>query len=225
MESRTKHCIISVGVNGWYPQGLNRLENSLLYHGYYGHIFFNHHLARDWQNQHEQNPYAFKIAAFQNAIDKDYKLILWLDASFWAIKNPYPIFDIMNGDGYFLVSNGNNARQECNDKCLDYFNIGYDEAVNVPMISSGCVGLNMENGTAQEFFNMWKQSCIDGIFKGSRNHNPEESNDPRFLYHRQDQSAASCIAYKLGMKIYPLGEEVTYYPNATEKTIYFINGL
>ena len=225
-----KTCIISVGIGEGYAKGIDRMAESLKDVGYQGDTMFWKDIPEGFPT-HEENPYSFKVLLFIAAISKGYKRILWLDASIYAIKPLDYILDKIESQGYYLVSNGYNARQECNDKCLDYFGIDYDKAVNIPMISSGIVGLNFDLCRppfigGNEFVNRWKRSLIKGVFQGSRSHNIDESSDPRFLNHRQDQSAASCIAHQLKMDIEPLGKHVAYYDQGVpESAILIIKGF
>ena len=221
MESHIKHCIINCGVNGWYPSGTKRLERSLNYVGFHGDIL-------TWQGRypqnsptHEEYPYAFKIYSFDEAIAKGYTHILWLDCSVWAISNPDPVFDIINENGYYLWDSGLPVGETCNDNCLNWFNITRDEAMNIQDISTSMVGINMNNPIGSKFFNEWKRSMLSGCFRGSRLYNPEESNDKRFRFHRQDQSAASLCAYKIGMKIHEPGKYSCYFHNEMNDSIIF----
>lgn len=223
MGSQT-NCIISVGVNGWYSKGIDRLERSLIYHGSNADTFFWTNIYPEGSPTHEVNPYAFKIYAFQEAIKMGYTKILWLDASFWAVKDPTPIWTIVENKGYYLIRNGETCAQNCNDTCLDYFKVSRDEAECINSIASGIVGINIDNEIAFTFLNEWANSCDRGAFKGSRLH-ANQSSDARFLHHRQDQSAASLVAHKLNMEIGEMGLVRYYEPEMSKETIFAIRGM
>lgn len=225
MESKTKACIISVGIGGWYAQGIKRLRESLIYHGFAHDVITWSDILPPFSEPHHENPYSFKIAAFAHAMQLGYTHIIWLDASFWAVRDPYAIFDIISEKGFYLWSSGVNCAQQCNDYCLAYFNVTRDTAEGMKGIASGIVGLNIENPTAKEFLDQWIKACSNGVFKGSRDH-ANQSQDPRFLFHRQDQSAASIIANKLNMNIDECNEHVMYYrPVMPESIIFTLRGL
>ena len=225
----TKPCIISVGVGGWYAAGIDRMERSLIHHGYAGDFLF-------WRNEyppgcptHEENPYAFKIYAFKEAIRRNYKIILWLDCSFWAIRNPHEIFDIVNDKGVFAFRSGYNCAQTCTDALLQYVSVTRDAAEQLPEIATGIVGLNIDNPDGKKVFETWDKMCYDGMFINSRGHNVHESADPRFLFGRQDQSAFALAVHKNEVQFEYL-DYVAYYNSGNpgynpERCIFFIGGL
>jgi hypothetical protein len=141
-----------------------------------------------------------------------------------CLKHPGEIFDAINKDGVYCESNGYNAAQECSDKCLHYYEITRDEAEQIPMCSSGMLGIDLSHKRGISFYEMFLQAAVDGIFTGSRFHD-NQSYDSRFMHHRQDQSAASIILYKLGYKPYELGNYLAYSGSVNDKTIFLCQGL
>ena len=139
-----------------------------------------------------------KCSAFMDAIKQGFTHILWCDSSVWALNDPMPIFDIIDQHGYFFWSSGYNCAQTCNDESLKYFFKTRDEVEKWPDVATGIFGINLQNSKGREFIYGWMNSCHDGVFKGSREHDGQSS-DPRFLFHRQDQSAASLLASILEM--------------------------
>lgn len=132
---------------------------------------------------HSDNMYAFKPFAFKKAIDMGYRVILWLDASMYVLKDLTPIFDKIEKDGYYFQKSGWLNSEWTNQMTKDVYG---DEG---EMISSGVLGLNMETDIAKEFLHRWFMSAKEGYFNGSHED------------HRHDQSLASLIAHKLEMKI------------------------
>lgn len=224
--TKTKPCIISCGVGGWYGAGVERLHRSLIYHGYAGSLLLHKGVYPPDSPTHEENPYAFKIYAFMDAISKGYKNILWLDSSFWNIKNPHHVFDIIQDNGVFAFRSGYNCAQTCPDNLLARMGVTRDEAELLPEIATGMVGLNIENPDGKNVFNLWSKLCHEGYFKNSRTHNPEESGDPRFLHSRQDQSAFSMAVHHYGLNI-DYADYVAYYGTNYDnnKCLFFIAGL
>lgn len=208
-------CIISAGVGGWYPQGVARLERSLMFHGYAGQVI-------TWKDEYpfgcphnEIDPYAIKIYAFKEAFERGYTHVLWLDSSFWCIKNPHNIFDIINDNGIFAFRSGYNCAQTCTDRLLSVAGLTRDEAEQIPEIATGAVGLNINNPDAQKVWNVWKDYCEAGLFINSRTHNIDESADPRFLHARQDQSAFSIAVHKAELN-FIYNDYVSYYDGRPE---------
>lgn len=226
MELQNNKCaIVCVGVGGWYAKGVDRLESSLNYHGYWGKFFGWKDELPEGAETHLQNPYNYKLHAIEYARDRGYTHVLLCDASLWAIKNPMPVFDYFNEHGIFAFRTGYNCAQSVNDRTLRAFGVERDEAENITEYASGCVGFNFKNPKAMEVYNEWWIAMRKGLFKGSRQHDGQSS-DPRFLFHRQDQSSLSMVLYKNKVDI-PQTELIAYYkPDyKNEKTVFFINGL
>lgn len=223
-----KPVIVCEGIGGWYAAGVDRLERSLIYNGYAGDMI----LWKDYPPNcpsHNDNPYAFKIAGIRNAIERGYTHILQIDASFWNLKNPMPIFDIIVDKGNFGFRSGYNCAQTCTDVLLADVGITRDEAEKIPETATGIVGFNVDNPEGKAVFEYWADFCDRGLFINSRSHNPLESADPRFLHARQDQSAYAMALYKAGVE-FSYTDYVAYYNGGNpgynpEKCYFFIGGL
>ncbi len=195
--------VINGAIGGWYPKGQERLSKSLFEHS----PDVRQVLQRRFNlKELSNNPYNIKADMMAISVNER---TLWMDCSCWAIKDIQPIFDIIERDGYYLLSSGYNAAQTCNDKCLDYFGITRDEAEKIPDSSTMVFGYDTNNHIGLKFFYEFCKATDAGIADGSRFHD-NQSADPRFLFHRQDQSIATCIAHKLGMKLHSFGEHVAY---------------
>lgn len=221
-----KPVFICTAYAGWYPAGLDRLQRSLIHHGSAADFLFYRNEYPPNSPTHEENPYAFKIYGFLEAIRLGYKIMIHLDSSFWAIKNPDSIFDIVVDKGVFAFRSGYNCAQTCPDNLLAAIGISRDEAEQIPETATGIVGINIENPDGQKVFGIWKELCEAGLFKNDRSHNLNDSSDPRFLHGRQDQSAFSMALYKAGVSF--LYQDYVAYYNTNynpEKCIFFIGGL
>jgi hypothetical protein len=217
--------IISAGIGGWYPRGVERLERSLLFHGYPGEMKF-------WKNElppnsepHNDNPYGFKIAAFREAF-KEHDVAMWLDSSFWCVRNPMAIFDIINDEGVFAFRTGYNCAQTCSDAALEWAGFTRDEAMELPEVATGIVGLRLHNKDADEIWKYWQEGYELGLFKTNRSHDERDSADPRFLHARQDQSIFSLAIHRAGVKF--LYEDYVAYHSTNynpERIYFFIGGL
>lgn len=224
-----KPLIINCSVGGWYSAGSQRLERSLIYHGYAGDMMFWCDEYPPGCPSHNENPYAFKVYAFREAFRLGYKIVCWLDCSFWAIKNPMPIFDVINDSGVFAFRSGYNCANTCPDNLLSAVGISRDEAEGLPEIATGIVGLNIDNPDGKKVFETWGNYCDAGLFINSRNHNQLESSDQRFLHGRQDQSAFSMAVHVNEIK-FDYQDYVAYYNSGNpgynpDKCYFFIGGL
>lgn len=221
----TKPIIISAGISGWYKAGIDRLENSLMFNGYAGQTMFWRDQYPEGSPSHADNPYAFKIFAFKEAFNKS-RIALWLDASFWCIKTPHVLFDIISDHGIFAFKTGYNCAQTCTDAALAWAGFTRDEAELLPEIASGAVGLNVDNPEGAAVFYCWQDGMEKGLFKNNRLHDTADSQDKRFLHGRQDQSILSLVIHKLGIT-FDYQDYVAYYGSGynKEKCLFFINGL
>lgn len=221
-----KACIISCGIGGWYPVGIKRLARSLNFVGSSFEALLWDNVLPPLCYDHNDVPYYFKIAAFEKAIIDGFTHILWVDASFWAVKSPMPIFNIIDEQGYYMFSSGYSMAQTINDKALEFSNLNRDDLVDVPEWASGCVGFNLNNPAGKTIYHNWKGLMEAGLSKGSRFHD-NQSSDPRFLFHRQDQSCLSLAMHRLGLKNDRGLDYVAYHGtnHNPEEVIFFIQGI
>jgi len=227
MENINKAVIISAGIGGWYDRGVIRLERSLHYEGWAGDtIFYKGEYPPD-SYTHNEIPYYFKISAFEEAIRRGFTHILWADASMWAVKNPVKLFDLINDQGYYFFSSGYNLAQSVNDRALSAAGLSRDNAENVTEWASGLVGINIENPDGKALYQQWKEYMDAGLSVGVKHNNKDESQDYRFLAHRQDQSCLSLAAWKLGLTNKLMLDAVAYKQTNynPEEIIFFIEGL
>jgi hypothetical protein len=226
MENLNRAVIISAGIGGWYGQGVQRLERSLIFEGWGGNILTWKDDYPPDSHRHEDIPYYMKIAAFEEALRQGYTHILWVDASFWAVKRPDKMFDLINDQGYYFFSSGYNLAQSVNDTALEYVELSRDVAEGINEWASGCVGINFNNDDGKNLYNRWKQLMDAGLSKGSRLHD-NQSADPRFLFHRQDQSCLSLAIWELGLKNTKGLDMVSYKGTGYNENdlIFFIGGL
>jgi hypothetical protein len=223
-----KACIISCGIEGHYGVGVDRLARSLNFVGWGGHTMFWKDYPKGCPPHVGEYQYAFKVWAFEEAFAAGYTVVLWADASLYAVQNPMPIFDYVNEHGLFFFKSGYSLAQTATDNLLNTEKVNRDELINVSEFATGLVGINIENPKGKEFFKRWKYAMEWGLFGGNRVHDLADSGDPRFLFSRQDQSCASMVLHKMGIKT--AGEDrdwVAYYSTKhnPERVIFFIQGL
>ena len=85
----------------------------------------------------------------------------------------------------------------------------------------GIMGINFATELGREFFAQLKGAMHAGAFHGSWTHNPEEGSGDRYRGHRHDQSCASLIAHRLGMKMHPEQVYDYYYQPTMPETVEF----
>lgn len=133
---------------------------------------------------HKDFMYAFKPYVFNHLCELEHSVILWLDASMYVLKDLTPIFEQIERDGYFFQDSGWTNERWTPPHVKEYF--GTNEG---GMLSSGVLGLDMSSEIGRTFFEQWMQASNDGMFNGD------------YQTSRHDQTCASLIAYKLGMKL------------------------
>jgi len=226
--TQNKAVIISAGVGGWYPAGIRRLVRTLNFEGWGGAIL-------TWEDyppgcpRHDDVPYYMKISAFEQAIQMGFNHILWVDSSFWAIKNPMPIFDLISDKGVVGFRTGYNMAETSSDAALAHFGFTRDEAELLPEIASGLCGLRLDNPNGQKVYELWKDAMDLGLSKNSRTHDINDSADPRMKFARQDQTLWALAIHKCGLNVDD-ADYVSYYNGGNpvynkEKCIFFIGGI
>lgn len=194
-------CVINFACGGCYVQGQSRLMASLRDTGWTGGSRAYTSTSALGCPPHAEAPYAFKPAAFNHAARDGYDVVLWCDASVWANRSIVPVMERIERDGHLFFQNGWDCCQWTNDACLRNMGVTRDESKSMPMLIAGCLGLDMRQPKAKEFLRQWTIRSLDGSFNGSwNNRSGSESDDPRCLGHRHDQSVASILAHQIGME-------------------------
>lgn len=206
-----KRCVINLA-NGRYWKGQLRLMETLNFKWGGDLLFFSDTEQLIGCPSHDENPYAFKVFAFKEAIRRGYETILWLDASVYCEKSPTPVFEYIEQNGYIMQEAGHYVGTWTNDFALNYFDVRRDDAMQMPMYgNAGFLGLNAHDKTAMNFLNMWDSAQYAGAFKGKwHNEQKTESEDERCKGHRHDMSCGSIIANQLGMKYVSGNEWLAY---------------
>lgn len=201
-----RKCIVNYVTNDfWFPKGQQRLIESLQEMKFDGDNIMLDERKFTECPKHSDVPYAFKVFAIQEAKDRGYDLILWMDASFWAIRPLNNVFKIIEDDGYIMQDADEWLGHWCSDIVLERFGIGREEAFNIPMYSAGLTGLNMKNEKAVNYLEQWVRYAKEGIcFKGNhRNIKHCVSKDDRVQGHRHDMSVGAILAHQLKMTFQP----------------------
>lgn len=225
---QTRRIIINGFVgDGWYSQGQDRLNESLKKYNNQD-VFFANELWIKNEFYFKDCPYTIKAAAISEAIKMGYNQILWLDCSVTLLKPLNDFWKIVDKDGYYFMSGGWNCAQECNDKSLAYFGYTRDEAELIHSLWSCIFALDLRNDKAKQVCDLFLQAAKDGIFHGSRNHD-NQSTDPRFKHHRQDQSVLSLAFHKVGLNIFHPPQIHMWYAGMSkeslETNIFKVQGL
>jgi hypothetical protein len=211
-------CIINVAIGEKYVKEQEQLGESLKKH-FDGDFLHWTEFPND--NYNKANPYNVKAAAFEEAIKRGYSQILWLDSPVVALNDVGPIFDTITANGYLTMKNDSYRCDEtCSDASLAYFKFTRDQAATFQEHGSGAIGVDMRDSEGRQLIELFIKGCKEGACDGSRYHDGQ-SRDPRFKFHRQDQSVLSLSSHTLGLPYTMLWDDlITLRPNKrTERTI------
>lgn len=202
-EATVIRVIVSVAT-GHYEPMLDRLVSKLE-----GETVMSYRRA---DPPHHLAPYVFKATAIERARTMGFTTVLWCDSSIVPIRPLAPLWEKIEQEGYWFSENlpyGRldlpvwNCGQWTSDAALPVLGLTREEAFAIPQVIATSFGLCFEHEIAREFFRQFKAFADDRrAFQGPwRNDNHEASADDRVRGHRHDQTVASVIAYRLGMKL------------------------
>jgi hypothetical protein len=203
---------------GSYLKGQHRLATSLYKAGAKGLFFEKYNDIGS--PSHQVSPYEFKLHAIRKAFEQD-DIVLWADSSLWLVGDLSKIEDIIKRDGLFATEAGHYIGRWTNQHTRDYFNLTDQEAVQGPggitMLSAGLMGFNLKSEIAMQFLYEWEQSAKAGCFRGE------------WIDHRHDQTCASIIATRMGLKYQRGGEFMSYigpgYSQPEAGSVFHLQGI
>lgn len=236
-----KRTIVSVGTTQHFQKGMKRLlaavqaqdsarnpEDRTEWWGW-GDI-----AGTGWPS-HEEKPYAFKAYALKHVADvANAELVLWCDACIRPVRSLEPLWAQIERDDYWIARNGwTNYEWTADSAYPDLFpNLyalnGSDEVKlelarhdnrEISHVVATSFGLNLKSKIGRAFLAEYHRLASETrAFCGPWQNTPETPCGPEdVLGHRHDQTAASVIAWRLGMKLtdpptifaYPPGDEST----------------
>ena len=168
--------------------------------------------------RHEQHQYGFKIHAIQAAIDAGAEQVLWIDCTFIPKASIEPLWEVISSDGWYAPPQGDSRLGTwVSDDVLDIYGISRDAAMEIPLVYSGLVGLDL-GGVGAEVLRLWRELYSRGAFNGPHRNDPGKSPypwgnklaghcsyDPRCEGHRHDEAALSFVLHTLGLTPQCLG--------------------
>jgi hypothetical protein len=243
-------CVVNIAIGGRnqqkYITGQERLQNQLRQSG-------DVHWRRFYTNGypigcpiHQDVPYAFKAYALKEATMQGYTTLLWCDSSIVLGSRPLEeLWEKIERDGYWISRNGwTNYEWTAESAYLDLFYEWRDIEVlrrtnrTIPHVIATAFGLSTrrENGARflDEYFRLaskTKAFCgpiTNSNFPGAQYTGNMTKCAPcgpmDVRGHRHDQTAASVIAWRLGMKLSDPPEWFAYRGQETEKTCLIADG-
>ena len=161
---------------------------------------------------HQDVPFGFKAFAMKHVLEKGYESALWLDSPIIPLRSLVPLWELIEAQGYWFSANPPydnpagliwNCGQWTCDSALAPLGVTREELFPIPHVIGGAFGLKLGSLLGRAFFDRYLRLAEDGTaFRGPiANNNGEASPDPRVLGHRHDQTVASVLAHRLGMKL------------------------
>ena len=196
---RMRYAVVSFASGPYAPYG-QRLKGLLRQVSPGIDVFVFSHESEFGSPLHRDNPYAFKVYAIEAVRDMGYEVVLWCDSILNPTRPLETIIPEVERVGVYLAEDGWKTGMFANDKCLDYFGVTRDQAMEITAIWACFMGFDFKNPTTHEFLRRWKKACLEGAFAGRAfNHDGSESADPRCKGHRHDQSCAELISHQMGI--------------------------
>lgn len=170
---------------------------------------------------HKESQYAFKIFAIQRCIEAGFRYILWMDSSFAPVASIEPLWKLIEDFGWFVPQQGDaKLGTWTSDQALGLYGMARDQAMSIPLVYSGLVGLDIKSDYGSLIWPKWKALHQAGAFNGPHyNALPPLtewlkggswepmgakwkgrcSDDPRCEGHRHDESALAFVLDQLGL--------------------------
>lgn len=211
--------VCNVAIGGWYRRGLARMIEAFEKHspGYELQSWLNvlpPGTPKVEKDKINYTGYAAKTYAMEYAMKCGADIALLIDASVYPIRHIEPLIDFIWDQGYYAAPAGFTIGEWTNDEMLAEFSMTRDEALLVPDLASGIVGLKFTGAgrdRSVHVVNQWCAATHRASFAAPHSNSKAAdkkhsyrnvgfvSADPRCSGHRQDQSALSLIFHRMGM--------------------------
>ena len=244
--------VVNVATGAHYIKGQERLTEALALLGEEYQVWRDK--LPPGSPAHAETPYAFKAWALEAARLSGHTLMLWADASIVPIAPLDPIWKHAEQHGVWLADNGwNNAQWTCDAAYLDLFaqdfkntdlreawtSLDYLRAVNrkIKHVVATAFAVDISHRTGAQFFmqylNLAKTDAFKGPWWNSNGERPVYASKagaapcgpPECLGHRHDQTAASVIAWRLGIPLTQCPKFFAYDGRESDETILVARGI
>jgi hypothetical protein len=176
-------------------------------------------------------PYAFKAYALEDLRKEGADLVIWADACIVPIRSMEPLWEKIERDGYWFMRNGyTNYEWTADSAYPDLFpelvrgSLAREVNKTIPHVVATSFGLNLQSEIGKAFLDEYYRlasttRALCGPWQNSNAPNVAGRNTDRWSApcgppdvsgHRHDQTAASVIAWRLGMKLTEWPEFFSY---------------
>lgn len=240
-----RRMVVSYGT-GDFQVGLRRLEKAVLgplgegaaMMGFGNGPLPERNIPASWPT-HQQKPFAFKAYALKSAMDCGADLLLWCDCCILPIRSLEPLWERIEHDGYWMSRNGfTNYEWTADSAYPDLFSTedvtgcGDDDRPSlaafrelnrkIEHVVAGCFGINVKHPIGKAFLEEYYRlaSETDAFCGPWNNTSRTPCGPPDVRGHRHDQTAASVIAWRLGMNLTSPPNIFAYSKRRADKTLH-----
>lgn len=218
----SNRCVVSFADTPRYQRGMERLRDSLLKQDPDLVTMMYRQRETFWPS-HQEKPYAFKAYALQSAGHLGFDTLIWADSCILPIRSLEPLWQKIETEGYWIARNGwTNYQWTADSAYPDLF--GPDKVhgrdmdrlrqINkeIPHVVATSFGISLQHARGREFLaEYFRLASETNAFCGPWKNTPETPcGPPDVLGHRHDQTAASVIAWRLGMQLTDCPEIFAY---------------
>lgn len=222
-----KRVVVNLATGAYYQRGQHRLAESIRIHSEDTTVMLWRDIPSDWPS-HQKVPYGFKAYALAEAFnrlrDDGPVLLLWADASIAAIRSMEPLWRRIEDEGYWFSANGWMNNQWTADSAYPdlFWDMSYSQAREwnrkIPHVVATAFGISTAHQTGRAFLAEYGRLAKTTAFCGPWKNEPGTPCGPSdVLGHRHDQTAASVIAWRLGMQL-TFSPHIFAYGKVGEKT-------
>lgn len=202
-----RRAIVCVATGERYGRGLWRLIGSLDKMDPVSARYFWRVPPAEWP-RHEDNPYAFKAFALMEA-GAAADLLLWCDASMIAVHPLGPLWERIEREGFWMAGNPawSNYQWTADSAYADLFpEVPLEEARKINRMimhgQSSAFGINLLSEAGAFFLReFYRLAASTQAFCGPRTNVNCNCGPADVIGHRQDQTVASVLAWRLGIRL------------------------
>lgn len=166
---------------------------------------------------HQEVPYAFKAYALK-AASRDYDQLLWADASIVVATPLQAIWEHAAEHGVWFSRNGYQNSEWTAQSAYSDLGVSPEENELIPHVVATAFAVNLKHGNGRAFLDKYfhlasETRAFCGPWVGGVG-----------VQHRHDQTAASVIAWRLGVPLTEPPAFFSYRGGETEKTVLIADG-
>jgi hypothetical protein len=151
---------------------------------------------------HASVPYQFKPFMIQEAVDRGFDVVVWLDSTMRMESDITPMIELAKERGIVAWHNvGHETKHYISDIAMDRLAITEKDLDSIPQIMACGLILDFSHPTCRTVFNSW----IDLSTNGVSFQNYGSTTRPDFKAHRHDQVNLSVLLWRYGIPLEPYG--------------------